>query len=540
MSPTPHRLKKILTLRDLVGFGVGGTIGAGIFVSIGVGAVQSGPALFLSFLLAAVACSVSGLCFCEMASRVPASGSSYSYTLHVMGDFPAFVIGSVLVLDSIISAAACARAWSAYVRMLLPFLPHKVFGDLALPGLAHMVSFSILSGVVCVSVGSVLAFGIKETTWFNNISTFANSAVLAIFVLVGLPLVDPSNWTPFAPNGLSGVVRGAGRIFFAFLGFDVVNCLAEETGSDAKAMVPRAIVWTILITTAVYVLVSVSFIGLAPVGSISLSAPLSSAFEYRNQHLLAHLVSAGAVGNTLTSVLSNFLVQPRIVLRMASDGFLPSRLGVIDDRGVPRLALLLCVSASTITAMFIDFETLADMVSVASLVSLSIVCICCVVVRVQPPPADQEVAREGLGMFYTKIGLYVLACALTAVSLLHNWFAWVPLCSGVVTLIVMAVIASDFGTLEQTTQESETGFRVPLTPVLPLLGVFVNTYLLFGLPTLALVRAGLMFLACSLYYAVRLRGGRRTSPPPTPSVTHMMQKITIGGNQTYDAVSAGE
>jgi APA family basic amino acid/polyamine antiporter len=508
---------------------VGGTIGAGIFVSIGVGAVQAGPALCVSFVLAALACSVSGLCFCEMASRVPASGSSYSYTLAVMGRFPAFVIGSVLVLDSIISAAACARAWAAYVRIVLPFLPAKIFGDLALPGLEHIMSFSLLAGLVCAAVGIVLALGITETTKFNNVSTILNGLVLAIFILVGLPMTDGNNWSPFAPNGFEGIVRGAGRIFFAFLGFDVVNCLAEETASsDAKAMVPRAIVLTILITAAVYVLVSVSFVGLAPISGINLSSPLASAFEFRDQKFLGYLVGIGAVGNTLTSVLSNFLVQPRIIIRMASDGFLPPALAEIDENGVPRLALLVTVGASALTALFVDFETLADMVSVASLVSLSVVCVCSVLVRVRDVD-DESPLSEDMKRFHLTLWVYVGSAVTLGLCLLYSGPLWLTLCATAAVTLALSAVCTQYLLLPKPATTAQL-FLVPFSPLLPLLGVLVNIYILLGLPTLALLRAAIVFGLCALYYTLRIR------PNEEPTEKQLsVRRISIVG-KTYDSL----
>jgi APA family basic amino acid/polyamine antiporter len=510
-------LKKILTMRDLVAYGLGGTIGAGIFVSIGVGATQAGPAVFVSFLLASVACSISGLCFCEMASRVPTSGSSYSYTLSVFGRFPAFVVGSVLVVDSIISAAACARAWSSYMCIVFPFLPHNI----SLSGWEHIFSFSILSGIVCVCLGVVLAVGIKETTTFNNISTILNSIVLAVFVLAGLPMMDAANWTPFAPNGFEGIVRGGGRIFFAFLGFDVVNCLAEETeDGQSKSLVPRAILWTIGLTTIVYVLVAVAFVGLAPISEIDLSSPLSSAFSYRQMSSLAYLVGVGAVGNTLTSVLSNFLIQPRIVIRMAGDGLIPEKFAAVDDNGVPRLALYVTVGLSTLTAMFVDFETLADMVSVASLVALSIVCLCVVVSR-----AQTHLSNNSLG---PSLSAYIASCVGFSLSLLYGGPVALTLSlTGIMGLFLAGMTAHSLRWERE--EDNSTMFRVPLAPIVPLLGVLANTYLLLGLPFLALIRAAIVVVCCSIYYWWRLK-----ESPPSESVC-AMRRISIVG-KTYDSL----
>ena len=537
-TPTPS-LHKVLRLSDLVLYGVGGTVGAGIFVSIGIGAVQAGPALCLSFLLAASACAVSGLCFSEMASRVPVTGSSYAYTLAVLGRFPAFLIGSILVLDSVISAAACARAWSAYLCIIFPILSPLSEYHL----FSNFLSFSLLAGLVCICLGLLMATGIRETTFFNNISTILNMIVLSVFVVAGWVLFNSANYTPFAPNGFDGIVKGSGRIFFAFLGFDVINCLVEETegegSSRSTTLVPRAILYTIILTTLVYLLVCVSFMGLSPISSIDLSSPLSSALSVRGQASLAFVVGVGAVGNTLTSILSNFLVQPRIVMKMANDGFLPPWFGAVDaTRGVPRNALLVSVGLSALTAFFIDFETLADMVSVASLVSLSVVCICSVISRQQnlvlnsrgstvdelTPISPNSVPREMIFnephfLWKIALGIYLCLAVVMAVLLLHTS------ASGTVFLLVGAAtfVSYLFACLELSKMfkrdDDARVFRVPFSPYLPLLGVFVNTYMLVGLPMLALVRAACVFGVCAVFYFAKVWRTKLVVPEPVKTAT---------------------
>lgn len=543
-TKTASSLHKVLRLSDLVLYGVGGTVGAGIFVSIGIGAAQAGPALCLSFLLAACACAISGMCFSEMASRVPVTGSSYAYTLVVLGRFPAFLIGSIIVIDSVISAAACARAWSAYLSILFPLLsPLSEY-----PLFSNLFSFSLLSGLICIALGLLMATGIRETTSFNNVSTILNMIVLTIFVIAGIVLFNAANYSPFAPNGFEGVVKGSGRIFFAFLGFDVINCLVEETqteanGSRVSTLVPRAILYTIGITTIVYLLVCISFMGLSPISAIDLSSPLSSALSVRGETTLAFIVGVGAVGNTLTSIISNFLVQPRIVMGMAKDEFIAPWFGYVDSvRGVPRNALFVCVVLSAITAFFVDFETLADMVSVGSLVSLSVVCICSVIVRQQPslvsrgsttdeltPISPTSVPREqtmsNSVVWKMALTVYLSLSVVLAVLLLH------PLASATVFQIVLfaTVLSFVFACLElsklfNTPEDQRPVFRVPLSPYLPLLGVFVNTYMLVGLPFLALVRGACVFGACSVFYVIKVRGQTDLSnnlPKPAPTYDSM-------------------
>lgn len=528
-------LHKVLGLSDLVLYGVGGTVGAGIFVSIGIGAVQAGPALCLSFFLAASACAISGLCFSEMASRVPVTGSSYAYTLAILGPFPAFLIGSILVLDSIISAAACARAWSAYLCIIFPLLsPFSEYPILSL-------NLSFLSGFVCVCLGLLMLTGIRETTMFNNISTILNIAVLSIFVVAGFVLFNSANFSPFAPNGFDGIVKGSGRIFFAFLGFDVINCLVEETHETPKTtLVPRAILYTIIITTLVYLLVCVAFTGLAPIASIDLDSPLSSALAVRGASTLAFLVSIGAVGNTLTSILSNFLVQPRIVMRMANDGFLPVWFGRVDStRGVPRNALSICFILSAVTAFFVDFETLADMVSVASLVSLSIVCICSVIARqrnctvssrgsttdeltpISPTSGGVRVEEEKFYAWKISLTIYLVMSVVLAVILLHTTISSTPL----ILVVSSTLLSYLFASLEMQKlfkpEDSPQVFKVPLSPYLPLLGVFVNTYMLVGLPALALIRAACVFAICTAFYYVKVcRKGTVVAEKPTATTSY--------------------
>ena len=537
-TPTPS-LHKVLRLSDLVLYGVGGTVGAGIFVSIGIGAVQAGPALCLSFLLAAAACAVSGLCFSEMASRVPVTGSSYAYTLAVLGRFPAFLIGSILVLDSVISAAACARAWSAYLCIIFPILSPLSEYHL----FSNFLSFSLLAGLVCISLGLLMSTGIRETTFFNNISTVLNMIVLSVFVVAGWVLFNGANYSPFAPNGFDGIVKGSGRIFFAFLGFDVINCLVEETegegSSRSTTLVPRAILYTIILTTLVYLLVCVSFIGLSPISSIDLSSPLSSALSVRGESSLAFLVGIGAVGNTLTSILSNFLVQPRIVMKMANDGFLPPWFGTVDTtRGVPRNALLVSVGLSALTAFFIDFETLADMVSVASLVSLSVVCICSVISRQRnlllnsrgstvdelTPISPTSVAREhsfaDSHLWKIALGIYLAFAVVMAVLLLHTS----PSTTVFLLVLTATIVSYLFACLELSKMfkpdDNDTRvFRVPFSPYLPLFGVFVNTYMLVGLPMLALIRAACVFGICAVFYFAKVWRNKLVIPAPTKSAT---------------------
>ncbi|CAD7974233.1 unnamed protein product [Amoebophrya sp. A25] len=384
---TPGQLQKVLTLFDLVGFGLGCTIGAGIFVSLGVAAKLTGVrSLFLSFLLAAMACLGSGLSYAEMSTRVPGAGSAYAYVYAVFGELAAFQTGALIILGNVVSAAAVSRSFTNYFKRLLLDLgvivesrdPSAWFEKAVLDGSDNPTFFS-LSGISCLLVISLGALNLRGVpTAFNGVLQSFNVSIVVFFVVVGFGLsfgtgttadggsprdavlldaedgaasstkqqnvvvipaepsrIQPSASSPrsltttsvhspdedesFLLNGPRGVLRGASLVFFAFLGFDMVTTLAEETLEPSK-MVPRAIILTIAASCTLYVAVSVVFASLVlETGNVDTKAPLASAFLFRSAPTaLTSLVSLGAIGNTLSTVLASVVANPRVLYRSRS------------------------------------------------------------------------------------------------------------------------------------------------------------------------------------------------------------------------------
>eukprot|EP00929_Paragymnodinium_shiwhaense_P121366 TRINITY_DN9359_c0_g1_i1.p1 TRINITY_DN9359_c0_g1~~TRINITY_DN9359_c0_g1_i1.p1 ORF type:complete len:620 (-),score=81.38 TRINITY_DN9359_c0_g1_i1:11-1870(-) len=377
-------LKKCLRLRDVVGFGLGVTIGGGIFVATGEAAKQAGPAVVLSFLLASLGCACSGLCYAEMARLVPLAGSSYSYAYTALGELAAFNAGVVSVVGNMLSGAAVARGWAAYFQAFLLEL------DISMPASfvamdAGVFSLSPAAFFIVGVVAAVNCLGTGATASLNSCITATSLALLLVFITGGGLAVAPARWSPFMPAGFSGVVRGAGSVFFSYLGFDALACLTEEA-EDPKA-VPTGITITLVLATLLYCLTALVFTGLVTVAEVDVAAPLTSACEARGLEVVGLLISVAAVGNTLTTVVGSIVGSPRILYAMAQDGLVPSSLSAVNRRGVPMRALLCTSIPTALFAGLMEFGALADIVSAGALCNFSFVCAAVLLTRGKRLPA---------------------------------------------------------------------------------------------------------------------------------------------------------
>ncbi|CAE8586705.1 unnamed protein product, partial [Polarella glacialis] len=274
----------------------------------------AGPGVTLSFLLAALGCSFSGLCYAELSTLAPSAGSSYSFSYFAVGECTACVVGLVNIAGNVLAAAAVARGWEGYTRLFLLKLgvqPPEVFGGF------HLGPFqaSPVAALLIVVIVAINFLGTKATSAFNNVVTFASVTLLCCFIAGAAPYVEPANWQPMLPHGTHGVVEAAGTVFFAYLGFDVLATLGEE--AEHPNVVPRGIVLTLLLSGILYCATGLVFTGLVSYPEIEVTAPLARAADLRGLHRLAVAVSAGAVGNTLTTVIGGVLGGPRICYVMA-------------------------------------------------------------------------------------------------------------------------------------------------------------------------------------------------------------------------------
>ncbi len=413
-------LKKTLSAFDLIILGIGAVVGTGIFTIVGsaiVGGPEgagAGPAIILSMILAAIASIFSALCYSEIAAMIPIAGSAYTYTYVTMGEFMAWVVGWILMLEYAIGNITIASAWSGYFAQFLKGFKHVLpdfithfpiwlrndyrsisvmcdrFGfDIhdKVPFLFDKIPFAInLPAIfIVVFLTLILIKGVKESTRFAGVMVAINLFIISTFILVGAQYVQPENWTPFMPNGFSGVVMGAFLIFFAYIGFDAISTTAEETKNPQKD-IPIGILGTLAICTALYIGVALVLTGMVPYKLIDIQAPIAHAMHFVGKDWFAGFISAGAIAG-LTSVLLVYqLGTVRILYAMSRDKFLPRTLRIVNRKTrIPNLLTWICGLAVIIGSLFMDLNISAELCNFGTFTSFIVICIIVLILRKTDP-----------------------------------------------------------------------------------------------------------------------------------------------------------
>ncbi len=411
--------------------GVGAIIGTGVFATIGTAAggdanrPGAGPALMVSFVLTAVVCAMTGLCYAEFASMVPAAGSAYTYAYATLGEIVAWIIGWDLLLEYAIGNTAVAISWAGYMdaflRGLDVHLPRWLVTDYRtaakVPGviasaphvLGVPIVFNGLAFAIVAVVTVVLVWGVKESARFNGVMVAVKVVVLAFFVLACTKYVRPGNWHPFAPNGLSGVGAGAAVIFFAYIGFDAVSTCAEECKNPGRDM-PIGILGSLMVCTVIYVAVAAVFTGLVPYTELAAldsgkrAEALAVAMQYAKTP--AWMVGVVALGSVVaqTSVLLVFqLGQPRILFAMARDGFLPPALSRVHPRfKTPHVATILTGVLVAVVSALANIDEMVDLTNIGTLFAFVLVCLGIVILR-KRDPGRRRPFRVPFGPFFVPI-----------------------------------------------------------------------------------------------------------------------------------------
>ena len=378
-------LARSLSAMDLTLLGIGAIIGAGIFVLTGVAAAtKAGPALSLSFVMGAFACGFAALVYAEFASAVPLSGSAYTYTYVTLGELPAWIIGWDLILEYALACATVAIGWSGYFLRLMtglgvnlpPALTHAP-GD---GGLINLPAFSIM---LLISV--VLAIGVRQTSVANAVIVILKLAVIAIFLIAAVPHVQPANWEPFMPFGWSGVMSGAGLIFFAYIGFDAVSTAAEEAKNPQRDM-PIGIIVSLVLCTLIYIGVTVVLTGIAPYATLNVADPIAFALSQINEHFAAGATAIGAVAGLTSVLLVMMYGQTRVFYAMSRDGLLPAVFSEVHPRfRTPARTTLLTGLLIAIAAGVLPIHEVASLVNVGTLAAFVMVSIAVLYLRRAQP-----------------------------------------------------------------------------------------------------------------------------------------------------------
>ncbi|WP_106813983.1 amino acid permease [Microbacterium timonense] len=402
-----YRLKKSLTALDLTVFGIGVVIGAGIFTLTGRAAHEvAGPAIVISFVVAAIACTLAALCYAEFASTVPVSGSAYTFSYSSLGELFAWIIGWDLILEMFLGASVVAQGWSAYLGTLLAQLGLPIPAVIGYGGVVDVMAILLV-----LVLGGLMTFGIKESLRVNLVLVAVKIFIVLFVIVAGLLFVNPANWSPFVPEaqpreaatgltqpllqflsgieptafGVGGIFAGAALVFFAYIGFDVVATTAEETKNPQRDM-PIGIIASLAICTLLYCAVSFVVTGMVPYEDLDPAAALANAFVFHGADWMATLISAGAVAGLTTVVLTLLIGATRIIFAMSRDNLLPVRLARVHPRfRTPWVISILVTIIVALVAGFTPVGLLEEMVNIGTLSAFVLVSVGVIVLRRKRP-----------------------------------------------------------------------------------------------------------------------------------------------------------
>ncbi|XP_077003176.1 cationic amino acid transporter 3 [Tamandua tetradactyla] len=576
------RLARCLSTLDLVALGVGSTLGAGVYVLAGeVAKDKAGPSIVICFLVAALSSVLAGLCYAEFGARVPGSGSAYLYSYVTVGELWAFTTGWNLILSYVIGTASVARAWSsAFDNLIGNQISQALQGSISLHVpyiLAEYPDFFAM-GLVLLLTG-LLALGASESALVTKVFTGVNLLVLGFVVISGFIKGDLHNWKlteedyelaipgpndtyslgplgsgGFVPFGFEGILRGAATCFYAFVGFDCIATTGEEAQNPQRS-IPMGIVISLFICFLAYFGVSSSLTLMMPYYQLQPESPLPEAFLYIGWAPARYAVAVGSLCALSTSLLGSMFPMPRVIYAMAEDGLLFCVLARIHARTrTPIVAIVISGIIAAFMAFFFELTDLVDLMSIGTLLAYSLVAICVLILRYQPDqemkneedevelqeekiPEAEKLTLQGLFCPLNSIptplsGQVVYVCssllAVLLIVLCLVLIQWpIPLLSGdpvwiaVIVLLLMLITGITGVIWRQPQSSTSLHFKVPALPLLPLLSIFVNIYLMMQMTAGTWARFGVwMLIGFVIYFSYGIRHSlkevKSDQPPSKP------------------------
>ena len=385
-TSNPHHLKRTMNVWSITALGVGATIGTGIFVLTGkAAAVSAGPGVVLSFVIGGIISALAALCYAELASTVPVSGSAYTYVYATLGELFGWIVGWGLILEYALGAATVSIGWSGYFSDFL----HATFG-IGLPKALANNPFeggiiNLPAACIILVITALLMRGTQESDFVNKIIVTLKLAVVIFFIVIGSQHINPANWHPFLPFGWQGVVNGASLVFFAYVGFDAVSTSAEEVKNPERDL-PRGILASLAICTVLYLIVSGILTGILPYYKLDVPSPVSYSLIQIGLGWAGAIIAVGAIAGLTTVLLALLYGQSRVFYAMSRDGLLPPFFSSVHVKfKTPFYSSLIVGIVVAMIAAIAKLDVVADLVNIGTLVAFALVSIGVIVLRKNEP-----------------------------------------------------------------------------------------------------------------------------------------------------------
>lgn len=518
-------MKRCLGPLDLVSFGVGIMLGAGVFVTTGVVAVQyTGPAIVIAYAVAGLSALLSSLCYAEFSVNVPQAGGAYNYVLMSCGEFLAWFTVANLTFEYVLANAGCIRGFSPYFASLIN-KPSDFFIILWNGYQLDFWAFGVVLALTCL-----LIFGMQESAWFNLIITILHIGVVVLIIIVGFTAAETSNFTPFAPFGWRGIFTGASVVFFSYIGFDAVATTAEEAKNVARDM-PIGIIGSMLIVTLLYLLMAAVLVLMVPTSMIDEAAPFTQAFAYHNIKWMQYIVALGALMGIVTSTMVGILGGARILTSAARNFLVPPVFSIISEKThTPWVATLTLGVITAIISLFTAFDSLVNLVSICTLFVFWLVAVALIWQR--------QYQSDVSTLWQTAISaLFLAALMLCSMGFVIYWnIAPESEFSGLIVFGVLALVVSVcfyIWTKFVPPAFTPATFKIPMYPLLPCASVFLNTFLLGTLHASDYINFAIWISVCFGFYILySLHGSAmkdilNAKPATAPILSAFMPSTTV-------------
>lgn len=487
-----HEMKKTLTWWDLIWFGMGGVIGAGIFVFTGLEAkTHAGPAVVLSYVISGISAMLSVFCYTEFAVEIPVAGGSFAYLRVELGDFVAFIAAGNILLEYVIGGAAVSRSWTSYFATLLN--QHSDRFLIKAHGLTNGYNhFDPIAVAVLTSVAVLTCFSTKGTSRLNYVASIVHIIVLLFIIIAGLTKADPSNYSTFVPFGTRGIFQAAAVLFFAYVGFDAVSTMAEETKNPGRD-IPLGLVGSMTITTLIYSLLAVTLCLMQKYSDIDDKAPFSVAFQAVGWDWAKYIVAAGALKGMTSVLLVVAVGEARYLTHIARTHMLPSWLARVNQRtGTPINATAIMISATAIIAFFTELHILGDLLSISTLFLFSLVALALLVRRYY----DSGITTK---LELIKLVVFIVIIILSSVASAVYWARSEGWVGYAVTVPLWLVGTMGIRVLVPEAKKPNV-WGVPFVPFLPRASIGINIFLLGSINMASFKRFGLWTAILLVYY----------------------------------------